>query len=161
MPILETWGWFGTRVPVRLPDDGSIDDNVERAFTNGHCHSFALAVHGMTNWPIMGLISTTGDSEDSPGHCVLFDPKRNDYFDIGGYGAKERWKANVEEWWGADIEVKEVLITPADISNFTAYMEPEVEVARPFAKTLLAGLDIVSSDVVVSKKRRTKKRSVK
>lgn len=55
MPTLNVnHGWAGT-VDIDLNGEGHVDKNVETAFTCGHCHSFALAVHERFGWPIMGV----------------------------------------------------------------------------------------------------------
>lgn len=44
-------GSDGTRFAV-VP--GALDERAREAFTRGHCHSLALALHEATGWPIVG-----------------------------------------------------------------------------------------------------------
>jgi hypothetical protein len=43
-------------VQFELPEDGKLSPQLRWVLTNGHCHSFALALHRLTNWPIVGRI---------------------------------------------------------------------------------------------------------
>lgn len=50
---LRTYGLFGTRIVVDLPDDGDLTPEARWVFTNGHCHSFALALRKLTGWKLV------------------------------------------------------------------------------------------------------------
>jgi hypothetical protein len=43
-------------VQFELPRDGKLIPQLRWVLTNGHCHSFALALHRLTNWPMVGRI---------------------------------------------------------------------------------------------------------
>jgi hypothetical protein len=38
-----------------LPKDGRLTPELRWILTNGHCHSFALALHLVTGWPLVGI----------------------------------------------------------------------------------------------------------
>jgi hypothetical protein len=44
-------------VKFELPENGQLTPQLRWVLVNGHCHSFALAVHGLTNWPMVGRIA--------------------------------------------------------------------------------------------------------
>lgn len=60
-------------------EPGVIDDRSMLAFTNGHCHSLALAIHERTGWETVGLYSGSGSLE----HVLAADPAGR-FVDIGG-----------------------------------------------------------------------------
>lgn len=41
---------------VEIREDGVIDENVVEAFSCGHCHAFALALHRALGWELVGLL---------------------------------------------------------------------------------------------------------
>ena len=60
------------------------------AFTNGNCHSFALALHKLTGWPMFGLYKDD-EYPDIPHHIVVRTP-RGAFLDVQGRGANRRWQ---------------------------------------------------------------------
>ena len=125
------WGEYEVRA------DGVIDDNAVQAFTRGHCHSLALALHQETGWPLFGMYSEeegnmSHENGDTPSH-VLVQMPNGDFLDIEGTGAVENWQQS----WPTTEPVK---VTEAEVLGFSKidYKEPNVEAARPFAKTLLS-----------------------
>lgn len=45
----------GTNGSAYTFDDTAIDADSSAAFTQGHCHSMAVALHDLTGWPIIGI----------------------------------------------------------------------------------------------------------
>ena len=105
-----------------------VDENAVRAFTNGQCHAFALAVHELTEWEMCGL--HWPHNSGSPNHCVAITPEGK-LLDIHGLEAE----ANAEEigWTGRTPLTKEQIV-----EGLEYYIKPDVEAALPFARTILA-----------------------
>lgn len=117
-----------------VSDSGAVDYNAVRVFTRGHCHSFALALHKLTGWPMFGI----GCTPNSPSHCVVYCPQLDEYIDIEGAGVKERWADQFERQFCA--------LEAGQIPDLIGYREPDVESALPFAKTVLQSLPIATSE---------------
>lgn len=117
---------------VELNESGEVDSNAVIAFTRGHCHSFALAMHQETGWPIFG-IGTAFFNDDEPGHCVVYCPQLDDYIDIEGPGVEGRWPHLFEH-----VQ----LVTAEQAANFRTYRKAQVEIAKPFVKTVLQNLPL-------------------
>lgn len=72
---------------------GELDANARLTFMNGQCHSFAVALHEHTGWPIIGVAWSEmwGDF----GHFVCYDEDNDRYVDITGAHTEEeiisRW----------------------------------------------------------------------
>jgi hypothetical protein len=105
--LAHNWG------TAELPDDGEITEDVITAFMNGHCHSFALAMHQETGWPIMGI--RYGSIFSSPGHCVVYCPQLDDYIDIEGPGALKRSRRN---------DTAPCLLEVGEIADLDGYRAP-------------------------------------
>lgn len=115
---------------LTIGDDGLgvIDYNATKVFTNGHCHSLALAIHKLTRWPIKGIgLEEEDDYPDSPGHCINYIPEQRKYIDIKGIRKTphDRYK------------VLNSRVTVSAVANFRNYLESDIELAMPFAKALL------------------------
>lgn len=119
----------GREFELHLTDSGEaiIDKNAQFAFTRGHCHSLALAIHQETGWPIFGIGEGWGGA---PLHCIVFAPEINDYIDIDGPGVKDRF--------GRIFEDKLQLIEVGRIPHLTGYLRPEPDAAKPFARKVLS-----------------------
>jgi len=50
---LDAWDQL---VKFELPEHGNLTPQLRWVLMNGHCHSFALAIHRLTDWPIVGRI---------------------------------------------------------------------------------------------------------
>ena len=125
------WEW-GCPVPIKVRADGIVDSNAVTAFTQGQCHAFALALHEISGWPIFGRFAIRDDLGGTPEHCIVKSPKG--YVDIQGLGADTRHRGHLKK------------VTCAQVLGFQNidYMEPDVEVARPFAEQIyrkLTGLE--------------------
>ena len=130
MAKVDIWlGFAHMRLSLEVSDEGEIDRNAIRAFTEGQCHALALAVHELTRWPVMGILDSDRD-KDSPSHCVMLRPD-GELLDINGPNAYERWH---ERHGRYGIR----FISPKKLPELKHYMEPNVAAARPFAKTLVA-----------------------
>ena len=142
---IEYFGDFGTRVPVELNEDGVIDEDVIKTFVCGHCHSFALTLHKKTGWPIVGFIcEETNDTPNSPGHCAVYCPQLDDYIDVSGPGAFERYRDD-----NGDTEVK--FFAVEEIPQFDGYLPLRTEVAEPFAETVLHELLDIHGEAVLQR----------
>lgn len=119
-------------VNVKIRDNGKgvIDQSAVTAFTRGDCHSFAIAMHDRTGWPIIGI----GGETHTPGHFVLYDPEIDDYVDIEGPGALDRWDY-LARIMIREFDRTEVLAPPVYYKN----CDPEL--AKPFVQTVLEEVD--------------------
>ena len=116
---------------INLDNRGRIGRNAEIVFTQGHCHSFAAALHTLTGWPIVGFVCHSIDNrKDSPGHVACKISKR-EYCDILGPGALVRQKEKYPD-------TRVYKLGYSDISSgLDCYLPLAVEKAIPFAKTML------------------------
>lgn len=131
--------WGGTEKVTIRDGKGVIDEAASHAFTNGQCHAFAIAMHDLTGWPIIGiggteLIGIGGtEPEYSPGHFVVYDPNLDSFVDIDGPGAEKRFdwimRRRTEEF------TREKALKPE------YYQKPNLKVAKAFAQTVLQELD--------------------
>lgn len=126
------FGMFGRRTTTDLIE-GVIDSDARNVFMRGQCHSFALAMHRETGWPIVGF-KDEEDYHDSPGHCAVFCPQLNEYVDVEGVGAKERRDESAARH-GKTIKV--IPIKPYKIGKLKDYLPIKAREARPFAKTVV------------------------
>jgi hypothetical protein len=44
-------------VQFELPEDGKLTPRLRWVLMNGHCHSFALAIHHLADWPLVARIA--------------------------------------------------------------------------------------------------------
>lgn len=112
-----------------IRQDGVIDAEAKYAFTRGHCHSLALALHKITGWPLVGLFPEFNPY--IPTHIVVRSPRG--LLDIEGLGADLEWVGR--------RACNAVDMTEASVARLYAepdcYLEPEIDVAMPFAQRLL------------------------
>jgi hypothetical protein len=113
--------------------------DVEEVYTYGQCHALALVLHEEAGLPLVGLWLAGHWFEDAeynttPDHVVVELPD-GDLLDIGGPGAILRYRGGRTE--GHPVTKAEVLGY-----QHRDYMEPNLEAARPFARTLLKKLGI-------------------
>lgn len=120
LEVYTNWG------PAELKADGTIDHAAEMAFTRGHCHAFALAMHRETGWPMFGVGPT-------PNHFLVYCPSLDTYIDIDGPGAELRWKYLFEG--GQKMFNAEQVMNELD-----CYCKCMPEIAEPFVKRVLADL---------------------
>jgi hypothetical protein len=112
---------------IEWTDDGKgiIDSDAIKAFSWGWCHSFAYAMHDVTGWPIIGL----GGEVNSPGHFVVYDPEIDDFVDIQGRGALDRYEHlayNMRVW---------------DSQELPEFYRPiDKKLAEPFVRSVLEKL---------------------
>ena len=107
--------------------DGIVDHDADRLFTHGHCHSLAFALHKLTNWPIYGVVYDFADN--MPGHVLVLSPEGwldiNGLLDISYFDDARRLNASHFKPW---------YLKPGDE---VGYFQPDIEMAMPYAKTLL------------------------
>lgn len=117
-----------------LNAEGRVDDTAKDAFLRGQCHSFALAMHGLTGWPIFGV--GYGAGHKSPSHFLIYCPDTDDYLDIDGPEADVRY---------AYLFRQEVSVFNAEETrNPPSYLPCFPEKALPFVRTVLA--DFLASE---------------
>lgn len=125
--------WLGP-TNISIDADGRlIDDNARYAFTRGQCHAFALAVHKMTGWEMLGVNWPGEDYDNEPGHVLTVTPD-GQFFDIWGLKAAE-YQEMVHRRLRYPLDPKPV--TEEEILNFQYYSRPNVKAAIPFAHTVL------------------------
>jgi hypothetical protein len=117
--------WGPIELNVTSPDPDS--EGASLAFTRGQCHSFALALHQETGWPIFGV--GHGTDRGSPGHFIVYCADTDDYIDIDGAGADERFRYLFK--YGSRI------FTAEETRNAVDYLPCFPEVALPFARKVL------------------------
>ncbi len=118
---------FGQEITIDA-EGKVVDENAIRAFTNGQCHAFALAVHMLTGWEMKGL-SRHGEDKNSPNHCVVVAPDGR-LLDI--HGKKAAVNAQIMGW-----ENQTPLTKTAIKRGLRYYVKPDVKAALPFARTVL------------------------
>ena len=120
-----------------LPADGTINRNAEHAFTRGQCHAFALAMHRLTGWQLIGLFEDKWEwrdyleGVDTPGHVVVQSPDGH-YVDVTGTNALEEWRGYYPDADPKPLTEKEVM----ELSTIN-YGEPDVESATLFANWMI------------------------
>ena len=122
---------YGIDVEVQIPK-GILNKEVERAFTRGQCHAFALAMNEKTKWPIYGLFSEDElEEQETPGHVIVKSPWG--FVDIQGLGAECRWPER------KPVRVtKKAVLTYTDSETYRdTYLDPQVDVARDYAEPVL------------------------
>ena len=125
-----------TTIEVTIDDEGFgiVDDNARKAFRNGHCHSLAIALHQLAGLTIKGVgREDEGDEPDSPAHCVVWSPKLRKYVDIKGAA-----KRPPNHWKVLNRRI------PEDYARkyLKGYLRPNVQVALPFARTIIRDLGL-------------------
>jgi hypothetical protein len=130
MPTVEYFNhtmFFSERTQTRLNAKGNITKKAKEVFQCGQCHALALALHEEAGLPLVGLYN---DSDtDTPSHVVV-QVKGNVLLDITGLGPE-----NTPLWRRCEPRP----LTKQEVEQFAEldYLEPNKDVARPFAKTLL------------------------
>jgi hypothetical protein len=112
-------------------EPGVLDEGARVTFTNGHCHSLALAIHRLTGWAICGADYATDDFEGYehvPNHVFIQRPD-GEYLDVTGV-------FDPGEQWGWDVEE----IDPERVEgNFEdCYLAERADDARPWAEAVIA-----------------------
>jgi hypothetical protein len=144
-------GW--DRQKTRLNKEGNITPMARKVFTNGQCHALALALHEEAGLPLVGFWTPQDtynpENEDegdwnyrhsTPSHCGVRLPS-GAVLDIDGPGAECRWSDSHQ------AEVYPVTMDEMLSYEERDYLEPNIEAAKPFAKTLLAQLGIIPGNV--------------
>jgi hypothetical protein len=125
---VQVWN-FGDVDKIEIHKNGTINKNATRAYQNGQCHSLALAINKLVGWPIYGICDWS-NTDDSPGHVVVRNPKNGGFVDIKGYGAVSRWR---KKWGPVTVHP----LTVEQTKNLDTYLRPSVIKAIPFAKKVL------------------------
>lgn len=64
---------------------GVIDDAAIEAFSYGHCHVLALALHEATGWPLVAIWYDDAPREDDiPDHVAVRNPSNGKLVDVSG-----------------------------------------------------------------------------
>ena len=127
--IFPYYNWYGVEEEELTVIDGFgvIDDAAITVFSQGQCHSLALAIHKLTGWRIIGA---GGPDPNSPWHCLVYHPTRKGYIDIKGF----------REHHGQRRVVNKRLPLKTINKGMDKYLPLQVEDAIPFAKTVLRDL---------------------
>lgn len=130
--ILYAYTRFGA-IPIPVPNDGTITDDVCHVFVSGQCHSLAIELHKLTKWPIFGLWNLNDNVLPGPAHCVVKSPKG--FLDINGLGAVEKMQG---AWKTTNVPVRKLTAKEIrdNLDNW-GYLKPVPAKVKPFAKSLL------------------------
>lgn len=123
---------------VKLPGNispavtlGVVDENARTTFTNGQCHSFALALHKRTGFPLVGVQKGWWPGY---GHFMVHDTDRDLYLDIEGAKTEDEV---ISEWQNI------APTTETEILEWTSdghYYDLHIEEADTFVAPLLASV---------------------
>jgi hypothetical protein len=85
-------------------------------------------MHDEMGWPIIGI----GGDPSSPGHFIVYSPKIDNYVDIDGPGALERWDLLASK-----------MIREFDRSELppNTYRKLNLKLARPFVESVMEKLN--------------------
>lgn len=122
----QTQVWdLGVPETVEIAGDGIIDEHVRHVFSFGQCHSFAVAVHKLTGWPLRA-VDNQGD-DGIPDHIMVETPNGR-LFDITGF-----------EREGNYGDARPISI--ARLNKLTkrpkCYLPLDLDIAMPYAQSLL------------------------
>lgn len=106
---------------------GEIDADAIKAFSWGYCHSFAYEMNEKTGWPIIGIGGSDVIAPNMPGHFVVYDPRIDDFVDIQGAGAFNRY----------DYLVRDHVKRYAPNEYPVNYRPMNKKMAEPFVTTVL------------------------
>jgi len=142
--------------------EGVIDDEAEYAYTNGQCIALSLALHKLTDWPIIAQLSRPGDrdwEDRTHGRHIGKREARDGWFyhfvhslvqtpdgwliDIRSEHDAEDFRIEASYHYGTcalvSVEPAALQSALADARKHGAvHMEQNVEAATGFAKVLLA-----------------------
>lgn len=132
-PLDHMW----VRPPGEDADLGMME--VERYFTQGQCHAFALAVHELTGWPVYvsgvdGMFSIQGDDPMKDGNHAFVVRPDGMVVDIRGEMPLDDFVAN----WDHDY-YHQVQNLPEDFYD-SGWYQFDMPTAREWAPRLLATL---------------------
>jgi len=110
---------------------GILDDAARFAFTAGHCHALALALHERTGWAILAMSGRHSLRPDLQ-HVVVVMPDGR-WLDIDGPQEPE------ERYYFQELTAEEV----ANMGKIKYWKDPETHIAREFVQPLLQQYQIV------------------
>lgn len=137
------YGDWGQVQEARVNKAGNITKKVKTVYSSGQCHALALALHELAGLPLVGLYGDGDDFDEemgegysTPMHTAVRLPSGT-VLDIKGIDAQLRWRATV------------LPLSEKEVRGFEKrdYLPPDVEAAKPFAKTLLARYGIVLGNI--------------
>jgi len=109
--------WRGT---YTLETRSGITRDAKTVFTRGQCHSLAVALHDLTQWPLYSI----GGTPDSPDHILVKTPKG--FVDIQGLNAEKPYYPDRPRPINRD-----------EVFEFDYYKPCEPELATPYARMIL------------------------
>lgn len=108
---------------------GIIDSNAKTAFSNGQCHSLALAIRELTGWELIGFGRVSWNYGCCPRHTAILMPDKR-VLDIKGTHSLE----DMVDEWGEQENLMESEVR----SNFDGhYRQYDTELAKSFAVILV------------------------
>lgn len=110
---------------------GVVDDRARFTFTNGHCHSLALAFHRKRSWPMIGLYRADGECRH-----ILACRSEDELIDIGGLRTRREALDNEPATHVRDVTVDEVRLWREE-----DWAEPYEKVAADWIEPLLVIVD--------------------
>lgn len=123
----------GTDLLVDADGFGVIDETAQRVFTQGQCHTLALALHEQTGWPLV-VDARHGDFYDW-GHVCVQHPDAG-LVDISGLSAPSL-KVGSFHWAQTIIEPEDV----PDLPHAFDIPDHALATAHCFARTVLRDLE--------------------
>jgi hypothetical protein len=129
MPALQSFELPGSRKGETFSlVQGVLDDQAKFAFTRGHCHSLALAVHQQTGWPMMAIV---GNEKQAVTHVVVAMPDGRWLDAFGPCPAEARRGYHAEEFDQEQIQ---------ELGKHKHWLPTDAETAASFVAPLLATL---------------------
>lgn len=119
--ITEFDNW-GDRLTIKK---NVIDEKAVQLYSNGHCHSLAIAIHRATGWPMVGFFKR---GESSPKHVAILLPDER-ILDIEGVRHEDDIHCSFDtDYW------KKVLIKDVKSRFNGTYRKPSLKLGN-YVKT--------------------------
>ena len=111
---------------------GVLDQQAEYAFSAGHCHALALAIHERTGWPLLAM-SGRHSLRANLQHVVVVMPDGR-WFDVQGPQDPE------ERYYFQEMTAEEV----ANMGKIEYWKNPETHIAREFVQPVFERYGLLS-----------------
>jgi hypothetical protein len=123
-----------------LPSDGRFTPELRWVLTNGHCHSFALALNRVTCWKLMGKITAYCDYSDGLDHLycmkepgVLVDANNLHRFNAEFFIDLHQWQRGCSGFLEVPLNYP--------FRSSVGWLAPQVDKLVPFAEERVRELE--------------------